>query len=295
MIVVSKRLQKNASHVERHPYALSPMLYALSFLSMPPSLKKKKSRREKKEKTYIYHKVMPRRHQSCPRLIWSYHKSCKNKESPSDGGTTDQRDPGDGRHGGGTGLAIRNVTRARGRRRDDGGRGAGDIGDAAVARDGGDAGRGRVDVALGERDLLVVEVVDGVGAAQEGIAQQQVVAGPGDAKGAAALRRRAAAGAHAHARPGLEDELAEGDLDDGPAVAAELVLEHDVALLGQGAVHGGVAQAAVVGRAEGGHDLLGYRLGKVGQGGAGVEDDGRCVHGIVIEEGAVGVDCGDWG
>lgn len=86
------------------------------------------------------------------------------------------------------------------------------------------------------------------------------------------------------------------DLDLGATIPAELVLEDEVAGACKIAVHGSVAKAAVIGRIEGGHDLLGQGSGQVSQGGTRVENDRRGVDAVVLGDTAgIAIDGSDGG
>jgi len=151
----------------------------------------------------------------------------------------------------------------------------------------------------------VGQVVDDVGGAEKGVAEQGEVAlldgaGVGEDGGGldaedAGLAASEVRGRRVRGREQVEDELPDGDGDGAGRGEGEGQLEGGGRGGEVGAVDEGHVQVGVVDGAEGGVDGLGHLVGEVGEGCAGVED-GR---GGVVESGgrdgqlrAVGVgDC----
>lgn len=155
------------------------------------------------------------------------------------------------------------------------GHGVGDAGGAghglAARADLDDVARRRVEPCLGDRDLVIGEVVDDVRAAEEGVAEH--VGRGARGRDAEQARRGAVAegGAAAGARDEVEDELVHVDRDDG---LGEVELEGDVGVgLGAGDVRRALGR--VVLRRDLVVDGLHHGVGEVRQAGSAVQEHGE--------------------
>ena len=155
------------------------------------------------------------------------------------------------------------------------------------------AGAGRVEVRVREPDLVVLQVVDHVRGAQEGVAEEVGrAAGWVDAEvaGRAAVLQR---GHAAVLGDDGDDELADADADGGTAGAREAKVEGR-ARVAQAAGHG-IPVVGVIGGAYAAEDGVGILVRQVGEAGAAIEDDGDGEVGLGVLGGAGAVLHGEAG